>query len=73
MAILKKPVFKQAIEGEQERSEILSIPNKYKNILEDLIDSLNIERLAIPKQINLPSNDISTSDPEVDNNLLNRP
>lgn len=73
MVIVKKRVFKQAIRGEQERSKILSILNRYKNTTKNLVDSSDIEDLAIPKQIDLPSNDISTSDPEVDNNLLNRP
>ena len=56
MAILQKRVFKKTIERRQEKSEILSIPNKYKDTLEDLVDSLDIEYLAITKQINLLSN-----------------
>ncbi len=61
MAMLKKRVFKQAIMRGQEKSEILSIPNKYKDILEDLVDSSDIKHPAIPRQINLPSNDIPSS------------
>ena len=49
MAILKKNVLKQAIGGGQKKLEILSIPNKYKNKLEDLVDSLDIKHLAIPR------------------------
>ena len=62
---------------EQEKSEILSFLNKYKHILEDLVNSLNVEHAAIPRQINLPSNDIpgskdNSSDSEIDNNFLDR-
>ncbi len=55
----------------------MSIPNKYKYTLEDLIDSLDIEYLAIPRQIDLPSNDISdckddSSDPKKYKDFLDR-
>ncbi len=77
MVIFKKRVFKQTIRGKQERSEILSIPNKYKNILEDLVDSLDVEHPAISRQINLSSNDIPSSkdDPsdfQIDDDFLDR-
>ena len=77
MAIVKKRVFKQAIEKGQEKSEILSILNKYKDTFEDLVNSLDIEHLAIPKQINLPSNNIPNSkddpsNPKMGNDLLDR-
>ncbi len=77
MAILKKHVLKQAIKTEQEKSEILLIPNMYKDTFKDLVDSSNVKHLAIPLQINLPSNDISDSkddpsNPEMDNDLLDR-
>ncbi len=57
--------------GEQEKSEILSIPNKYKDTLENLLESLDVEHPAIPMQIDLPSNDIPSSkddpsNPELD-------
>ena len=67
MIIIKKYVLKQAIRGEQEKSEILSIPNEYKNIFKNLIDSLDIEYLAIPKEINLPNNDILSSKNKLSN------
>ena len=72
MAILKKRVLKQAIGAKQERSEILSSHNKYKDTLEDLVNSLDIERPTTQKPIDLLSNEISTSDPEVDDNPLDR-
>ncbi len=63
--------------GKQEKSEILSISNKYKNILDDFFDSLDIEHLTIPRQIDLPSNDIpsskdDSSDPKMDDDFLNK-
>ncbi len=63
--------------GEQEKSEILSISNKYKDTLEDLINSSDVEHPAISKEIDLPSNDIpdsknNASDPKIDDNLLDR-
>ncbi len=61
VTILKKRVLKQAIGGGQEKSEILSIPNKYKDTLEDLVDSSDVEHPAIPRQIDLPSDDIPGS------------
>ncbi len=77
MAMLKKRVLKQAIGGEQEKSEILSIPNKYKDILEDLVDSLDVEHPAIPRQIDLPSNNIpgsknNPSNPKMDDDFSDR-
>ncbi len=55
----------------------LSIPNKYKDILEDLVDSSDIEHPAIPRQIDLPSDDISDSKDnpsnlKIDDDLLDR-
>ena len=63
--------------GGQEKSKILSIPNNYKNILEDLVNSLDVEYLAISKQIDLSSNNIpnsknNLSDPKMNNDLLDR-
>ncbi len=77
MAILKKLVFKQTIGGGQEKSEILSIPNKYKDTLKDLVDSSDVEHPPIPRQIDLPSNDIPGSkddlrNPEMDNVFSDR-
>lgn len=61
----------------QDRSKSLSIFTKYKNMLEDLIDSLVIKRLTILKQIYLLNNDIPSSQNNpnnliIDNNFLNR-
>ncbi len=77
VAILKKCVLKQVIEGGQKKSKILSIPNKYKDTLEDLVDSLDVEHPAILRQIDLPSDDIpgsknDPSNPEIDDDLLDR-
>ncbi len=63
--------------GGQERSEILSIPNKYKDTLENLGNSLDVEHPAIPRQIDLSSNDIpgfknDSSDPEMNDDLLDK-
>ena len=77
MIDIKKRVFKEAIREKQEKSEILSISNKYKNLLEDFVDSFNIKYFTILKQINLPNNNISGSKDNscnlnIDNNLLDR-
>ena len=61
MAILKQRILKQAIRGRQEKSKILSIPNKYKDTHEDFVDNLDIKHPAIPKQIDLSNNDIPDS------------
>ena len=77
MAIFKKYVLKQAIRGRQEKLKILLIPNKYKDIIEDLVDSSNVKYSAILRQIDLPSNDIANfknnpNNPKMDNDLLDR-
>lgn len=41
--------------------EILSILNKYKDTLKELINSSDVKHLAIPRQINLPHNNIPDS------------
>ena len=55
----------------------MSIFNKYKDTLEDFIDSLDVEHPAISRQINLLSNDIpgSSNDPsdsKIDNHFSDR-
>ena len=77
IAILKKRVLKQTIREGQEKSKILSIPNKYKNTLEDLVNSLDVEHLTILRQIDLPNNNIPTckdnsSDSKIDNDFSDR-
>lgn len=47
--VVKKYILKQVIMGVQKRSKILLILNKYKDTLEDLVNSLDIEYWAIPK------------------------
>ena len=77
IAILKKHILKQAIRGGEEKLEILFICNKYKDTFKDLVDSSDVEYPTILKEINLPSNDIpglkdNSSDPKIDNDLLDR-
>ena len=43
VTILLKQVFKQTVGGVEEKSEITAIPNKYKDTLDNLIDSSDIE------------------------------
>ncbi len=43
MSILRKKVLKQAVGEAKEKSEIAEIPNKYKDTLDDFIDSLDTE------------------------------
>ena len=55
----------------------MAIPNKYKDILEGLIDSLDIKYLAILRQIDLSNDDIPNfkdklSDFKIDKDLLDR-
>lgn len=45
MAIIKKYIFKQTIERAEEKIEILAIFHNYKDNLEDLVDSSDIECL----------------------------
>lgn len=49
--ILRKCVIEQAFGGLETKTGILAILNKYKNILENLIISLNIESLMKPKPV----------------------
>ena len=48
VTILWKRVLKQAVGRGKEKSEIATIPNKYKDSLDDLIDSSNTESLDQP-------------------------
>lgn len=62
---------------EQDKSKSLSILTKYKDMLEDLIDSLVIKCPTISKQIYLLNNNILSSQDNsnnliIDNNFLNR-
>lgn len=47
ITILKKQVVKQAVE-KRRRTEIVVIFNRYKDILDDFIDSLDLEILPRP-------------------------
>ena len=43
-----KKVFKQAVGGAEQKSEILAITNRYKDTLDDLVDSSDLEH---PKRL----------------------
>ncbi len=62
LSILKKRVIKQAVGGRQEKAEILAIPNRFKDTLDDLVDSSNdssdTEPSAILRQVDVSSDDI---------------
>lgn len=45
VTILKKRVVKQAISEAKRKSEIIAVSNKYKNTLDNFIDSLDLESL----------------------------
>ena len=43
IVLLRKKVIKQIVEGAEQKSEILAIPNRYKDTLDDLVDSSDLE------------------------------
>lgn len=43
IVLLRKKVIKQAVGGAEQKSEILAIPNRYKDTLDDLVDSSDLE------------------------------
>ena len=45
--LLRKNVIKQAVGGAGQKSEILAIPSRYKYMLDDLVDSSNLEHPEI--------------------------
>ena len=47
IVLLKNKVIKQAVWGAKQKSEILAIPNQYKNTLDDLVDSSDLEHPEI--------------------------
>ena len=50
IVLLRKKVIKQAVGGAEQKSEILAIPNQYKNTLDDLVDSSDIGKLFLVDQ-----------------------
>lgn len=76
MAIFGKQVFKQIFEGTEKKTEILEISNRHKNTFEDLIHSLDIELVYMPKQVNkgpcniIPSFEDFSTEFKLDNNFL---
>ena len=43
IVLLRKKVIKQAVGGAGQKFEILAIPNRYKDMLDDLVDSSDLE------------------------------
>ena len=43
IVLLRKKIIKQAVGGAEQKSEILAIPNRYKDTLDDLVDSSDLE------------------------------
>ena len=43
IVLLRKKVIKQAVGRDEQKSEILAIPNQYKDMLDDLVDSSDLE------------------------------
>ena len=43
IVLLRKKVIKQAVGGTGQKSEILVIPNRYKDTLDDLVNSSDLE------------------------------
>lgn len=76
MVILRKQIFKQAVEEIEGKTKILTIFNKYKNTFEDFIDSSNIESSDISKTVDKGLHNIMLSsknhliEPKLDENLL---
>lgn len=78
MAIFRKQVFKQAIRGAEKKIDIMAILNRYKDTLENLVDSLNIKPPKILKPIDkrprniMPSFENLLTEPELIKNILDR-
>lgn len=77
MKIIDKRVIKQAFERLEEKSEILAISKKYKNILVSLIDSSDIKYPMKPRLVgrglcNLMADlDNPLTESKLDKDLLN--
>lgn len=75
MAIFRKQVLKQAIRGVKEKTEIMANPNKYKDTLEDFVDSSDIEPPNMLRPVDKGLRDVmpSSEDPltklELDKNI----
>lgn len=51
MAIFRKRVLKQAIGGAEGKTEIMAIPNRYKDTFEDLLNSSDIKPPNMPRPV----------------------
>ena len=69
IVLLKKKVIKQAVGGAEQKSEILAIPNQYKDMLDDLVDSSDLEYPEMLRPNSQKQRD-STSNLEDDDNPL---
>ena len=47
IVLLRQKLIKQAVGRGEQKSEILAIPNQYKNMLDDLVDSSDLEHPEI--------------------------
>ena len=65
IVLLRKKVIKQAVRGAKQDFEILVIPNQYKDTLDDLVDSSDLEH---PKMLRPNSQKQSNSTPNLGDN-----
>ena len=70
IVLLRKKVIKQAVGEAKQKSEILAIPNRYKDTLDDFVDSSDLEhpemlRLNGQRQCNLTPNLGDDDDPPI--------
>ncbi len=54
VAIVRKRVLKQVVGGAERMSKIAAIANKYKDTLDDLMDSSDVESLEVPRSKGTP-------------------
>ena len=47
IVLLRKKVIKQAVGGAGQKSEILAIPNQYKDMFDDFVDSSDLKHLEM--------------------------
>lgn len=78
MVILGKQVLKQVIREVETKTEIMVIPNRYKDTFNDLIDSSDIKPLNMPRLVNkglhnvMLSSENPSNRPKLDKNISDR-